>query len=185
MHILESFFTAVATLLRPDPAHDGGSFGDGFRGRRAAPDRDARACVALDGARRHHAANAIYGCVDRPSRVRLPSGSLTQSRPRARVSARVRHSPRRRAARLAPSLTPASLSRYPSPRTDENSTGGGGPGVTHEGLTLHEPGMFHKGWASGLGGLTWFWIFYRFYKDGDTLIYGHAPHFEHDDDDHH
>ena len=26
----------------------------------------------------------------------------------------------------------------------------------------------------------------RFYKDGDTLIYGHAPHFEHDDhDDHH
>ena len=74
---------------------------------------------------------------------------------------------------------------HPSPRTDENSTGGGGPGVTHEGLTLHEPGMFHKGWAYGLGGLTWFWIFYRFYKDGDTLIYGHAPHFEHDDDDHH
>lgn len=113
LHILESFFTAVATLLRPDPAHDGGSFGDGFRGRRAAPDRDARACVALDGARRHRAANAIYGCVDRPSRVRLPSGSLTQSRPRARVSARVRHSPRRRAARLAPSLTPASVSRTP------------------------------------------------------------------------
>ena len=51
--------------------------------------------------------------------------------------------------------------------------------MTHEGLTLHEPGMFHKGWAYGLGGLTWFWIFYRFYKDGDTLIYGHAPHFEH------
>jgi|TARA_B110001450_G_scaffold173154_1_gene161552 hypothetical protein len=64
--------------------------------------------------------------------------------------------------------------------------GGGGPGVTHEGLTLHEPGAFHKFWAYGLGGLTWFWIFYRFYKDGDTLIYGHAPHFEHDDhDDHH
>ena len=76
-------------------------------------------------------------------------------------------------------------SSYPSPRTGENSTGGGGPGVTHEGLTLHEPGMFHKGWAYGLGGLTWFWIFYRLYKDGDTLIYGHAPHFEHDDDDHH
>jgi hypothetical protein len=52
-------------------------------------------------------------------------------------------------------------------------------------LTLHEPGAFHKAWAYGLGGLTWFWIFYRFYKDGDTLIYGHAPHFEHDDDDHH
>jgi hypothetical protein len=65
------------------------------------------------------------------------------------------------------------------------SGGGGGPGVTHEGLTLHEPGLFHKGWAYGLGGLTWFWIFYRFYKDGDTLIFGHAPHFEHGDDDHH
>jgi len=28
---------------------------------------------------------------------------------------------------------------------------------------------------------TRFWIFYRFYHDGDVLLYGHAPHFEHDD----
>ena len=33
----------------PDPAHDGGSFGDGFRGWRAAPDRDATARGAHDG----------------------------------------------------------------------------------------------------------------------------------------
>ena len=26
-----------------------------------------------------------------------------------------------------------------------------------------------------------FWIFYRFYHDGDVLLYGHAPHFEHDE----
>ena len=57
--------------------------------------------------------------------------------------------------------------------------------MTYEGLTLHEPGAFHKAWAYGLGGLCWFWVFYRFYKDGDTLIYGPAPHFEHDDDDDH
>eukprot|EP00228_Micromonas_bravo_P007973 CAMPEP_0203001598 /NCGR_PEP_ID=MMETSP1401-20130829/679_1 /ASSEMBLY_ACC=CAM_ASM_000894 /TAXON_ID=38833 /ORGANISM="Micromonas pusilla, Strain CCAC1681" /LENGTH=102 /DNA_ID=CAMNT_0049743081 /DNA_START=29 /DNA_END=337 /DNA_ORIENTATION=+ len=81
--------------------------------------------------------------------------------------------------RAAPTMVPGGIARQ------TRSMGGGGPGVTHEGLTLHEPGMFHKGWAYGLGGLTWFWIFYRFYKDGDTLIYGHAPHFEHDDDDHH
>jgi len=30
-----------------------------------------------------------------------------------------------------------------------------------------------------------FWIFYRFYHDGDVLLYGHAPHFEHDDHHHH
>ena len=71
-------------------------------------------------------------------------------------------------------------------RSTSEPAGGGGNGVTHKGLTLHEPGAFHKFWAYGLGGLTWFWVFYRFYKDGDTLIYGHAPHFEHDDhDDHH
>ena len=26
-----------------------------------------------------------------------------------------------------------------------------------------------------------FWIFYRCYHDGETLLFGHAPHFEHDD----
>lgn len=29
-----------------------------------------------------------------------------------------------------------------------------------------------------------FWIFYRCYHDGDTLLFGHAPHFEHDDHHH-
>jgi len=96
---------------------------------------------------------------------------------------------RGRARRAAPRSFTARLADSPSssPARSESNlrAGGGGPGVTHEGLTLHEPGAFHKAWAYGLGGLTWFWIFYRFYKDGDTLIYGHAPHFEHDDDDHH
>ena len=32
--------------------------------------------------------------------------------------------------------------------------------------------------------LTRFWIFYRCYHDGDTLLFGHAPHFEHDDHHH-
>mmetsp|Transcript_41054 Transcript_41054/g.101280 ORF Transcript_41054/g.101280 Transcript_41054/m.101280 type:complete len:106 (+) Transcript_41054:81-398(+) len=64
--------------------------------------------------------------------------------------------------------------------------GGHGHGVTHGGLTLHEPGMWHKAAGYGFGGLMWFWIFLRFYRDGDTLIYGHAPHFQDDhDDDHH
>ena len=49
--------------------------------------------------------------------------------------------------------------------------------VTHGGLTVHEPGMGYKAVAHGMGGLCWLWIFYRLYKDGDTLIYGHAPHF--------
>ncbi|ACO63198.1 predicted protein [Micromonas commoda] len=84
------------------------------------------------------------------------------------------------ARQTAPQFAPRPLARQ------TRAMGGGGNGVTHEGLTLHEPGAFHKFWAYGLGGLTWFWVFYRFYKDGDTLIYGHAPHFEHDDhDDHH
>ena len=29
-----------------------------------------------------------------------------------------------------------------------------------------------------------FWIFYRCYHDGETLLFGHAPHFEHDDHHH-
>jgi len=32
-----------------------------------------------------------------------------------------------------------------------------------------------------MGGLMWFWVMYRFYHDGETLIYGHEPHFLHDD----
>merc|ERR1712216_462664 len=113
----------MGTLLRPDPAHDGGSFGDGLRGRRAAPDRDASARVAHYDSRRHRAANAIDG--------------------------------RRRSRR--------------DPRGSDPARAG------------HVP----QGLGVRARRLTWFWIFYRFYKDADTLIYGHAPHFEHDDDDHH
>ena len=87
------------------------------------------------------------------------------------------------APRVLPSLTPRAPLPLPHPRA--RVAGGGGPGVTHGGLTVHEPGMGYKAVAHGMGGLCWFWIFYRFYKDGDTLIYGHAPHFEHDDDEHH
>ena len=83
-----------------------------------------------------------------------------------------------------PDLASCALTFHPSPLISSFATGQGS-GVTYEGLTLHEPGAFHKAWAYGLGGLSWFWVFYRFYKDGDTLIYGHAPHFEHDDDDDH
>lgn len=83
-----------------------------------------------------------------------------------------------------PTLASRALTFHPSPLISSFATGQGS-GVTYEGLTLHEPGAFHKAWAYGLGGLCWFWVFYRFYKDGDTLIYGHAPHFEHDDDDDH
>lgn len=31
--------------------------------------------------------------------------------------------------------------------------------------------------------LSRFWIFYRFKKDGDVLLYGHAIHFEHEDEE--
>lgn len=61
-----------------------------------------------------------------------------------------------------------------------------GHGVTHEGVTLHDASFAHKALGTGFGAMMWFWVFYRFYHDGDVLLYGHAPHFEHDDhDDHH
>ena len=58
-------------------------------------------------------------------------------------------------------------------------------GVTHEGVTLHDASFAHKALGTGFGAVMWFWVFYRFYKDGDVLLYGHAPHFEHDDHDEH
>ena len=58
-----------------------------------------------------------------------------------------------------------------------------GGGVTHEGVTLHDASFAHKALGSGFGAVMWFWVFYRFYHDGDVLLYGHAPHFEHDDHD--
>lgn len=57
-------------------------------------------------------------------------------------------------------------------------------GVTHEGLTIHPAAPVHKILGTAMGGLMWFWVMYRFYHDGETLIYGHEPHFLHDDDDH-
>ena len=57
--------------------------------------------------------------------------------------------------------------------------------MTHEGVTLQR----RVAWRTiALGrarasAVMWFWVFYRFYHDGDVLLYGHAPHFEHDDHD--
>ncbi|KAK9806653.1 hypothetical protein WJX73_004777 [Symbiochloris irregularis] len=52
--------------------------------------------------------------------------------------------------------------------------------VTYEGLSLHKASSWHVNAAKGFGGLMWFWIFYRFYHDYDTFLFGHAPHFEHE-----
>jgi len=54
-----------------------------------------------------------------------------------------------------------------------------GHGVTHAGLTLHKPAAWHTVVGTGMSALMWFWVFYRAYHDGDTLLYGHAAHFEH------
>jgi len=51
--------------------------------------------------------------------------------------------------------------------------------VTHAGLTLHKPAAWHTVVGTGMSALMWFWVFYRAYHDGDTLLYGHAAHFEH------
>jgi len=63
---------------------------------------------------------------------------------------------------------------------NERAAGGEG-GVTHEGLTIHPAAPVHKILGTAMGGLMWFWVMYRFYHDGETLIYGHEPHFLHDD----
>jgi hypothetical protein len=85
-----------------------------------------------------------------------------------------------------PTLHPPCLHPLP-PHTHHSlplspHTGGGGhhDSVTYDGVTLHKAAGWHKALGSGLAGLMWFWIFVRFYKDGDVLLYGHAPHFEHD-----
>jgi hypothetical protein len=66
---------------------------------------------------------------------------------------------------------------------NERAAGGEG-GVTHEGLTIHPAAPVHKILGTAMGGLMWFWVMYRFYHDGETLIYGHEPHFLHDDHHH-
>lgn len=52
----------------------------------------------------------------------------------------------------------------------------------HAGLELQPAAKWHVYWGQGLAGLMWFWVFYRAKHDGATLLYGHAPHFEHDDE---
>ena len=79
-----------------------------------------------------------------------------------------------------------SRARVRSNATISRAAGGEG-GVTHEGLTIHPASPVHKFLGTAMGGLMWFWVMYRFYHDGETLIYGHEPHFLHDDhhdDDH-
>ncbi|EIE20758.1 hypothetical protein COCSUDRAFT_33883 [Coccomyxa subellipsoidea C-169] len=56
-----------------------------------------------------------------------------------------------------------------------------GPPVTYAGLTLYKPARWHVLWGEGMASLMWFWIFYRAYHDGSTLLFGHAQHFEHDE----
>jgi len=60
------------------------------------------------------------------------------------------------------------------------SGGHHGPGGTYEGLTLHPPATWHKVLAEAITGTMWFWIFVRAYHDGETLLFGHARHFEHE-----
>ena len=56
--------------------------------------------------------------------------------------------------------------------------------MVHEGLELHPPAKWHVYWGTGMSALMWFWVFYRMKHDGETLFFGHAPHFEHDDEHH-
>lgn len=60
------------------------------------------------------------------------------------------------------------------------STGGHGPGQTYAGLTLHEPPFIYKALGQLAGATMWFWVFYRFYHDGDAFINGHDSHWMHD-----
>lgn len=56
--------------------------------------------------------------------------------------------------------------------------------MTYQGVTLHKPGVWHQATATGMSALMWFWVFLRCKEDGSTLLFGHAQHFEHDDDHH-
>ncbi|KAL3152323.1 hypothetical protein ABBQ32_001390 [Trebouxia sp. C0010 RCD-2024] len=60
------------------------------------------------------------------------------------------------------------------------SGGHHGREITYEGLTLHAPATWHTYVGKGMCGIMWFWIFYRAYHDGETFLFGHAPHFEHE-----
>ena len=53
--------------------------------------------------------------------------------------------------------------------------------MTYEGVTLHEPGKTYVALAHGMGGVMWFWIFYRCYHDGRAVFWeGHEAHWMHD-----
>lgn len=54
--------------------------------------------------------------------------------------------------------------------------------VTYDGLTIHKPARWHVLTGRGMCSIMWFWIMYRAYYDGEAFLYGHAVHFEHDDD---
>lgn len=69
-----------------------------------------------------------------------------------------------------------------APAAARGFAGGHGTGVVHAGLELQPAAKWHVYWGQGLAGLMWFWVFYRAKHDGATLLYGHAPHFEHDDE---
>eukprot|EP00890_Picochlorum_soloecismus_P003976 jgi/Picsp_1/457/NSC_00455-R1_protein len=50
----------------------------------------------------------------------------------------------------------------------------------YEGLKLHKTGGWHAAVGKGIASVMWFWIFYRFYHDYDSFLFGHAQHFEHE-----
>ncbi|PRW34033.1 NADH dehydrogenase [ubiquinone] 1 beta subcomplex subunit 2-like [Chlorella sorokiniana] len=52
--------------------------------------------------------------------------------------------------------------------------------VTHAGLTIHKAAKWHVYTGQAFAGLMWFWVFYRFYHDFDTFVYGHAAHLDHE-----
>ncbi|GHP04124.1 hypothetical protein PPROV_000287800 [Pycnococcus provasolii] len=60
------------------------------------------------------------------------------------------------------------------------AAGGHGPGQTYAGLTLREPPFIYKALGQLAGATMWFWVFYRFYHDGDAFINGHDSHWMHD-----
>lgn len=59
-------------------------------------------------------------------------------------------------------------------------SGHGHGDVTHAGLTLHKPGQWHRIATEVATGTMWFWLFVRFYHDGEGLFFGHAAHYDHE-----
>lgn len=55
-----------------------------------------------------------------------------------------------------------------------------GKGVTYEGVTIQPASTKHVVASEILGGLMWSWLLIRLYEDGETLLFGHVPHLEHE-----